>query len=53
MSPISNLVPGKKYLITTSDWFIGSDGRQYRGVYGQLKAVVDAETTLGQLTGMR
>lgn len=53
MSPLSHLVPGKKYLVTTNDWFIGSDGRQYRGVYGELKAVVDAETTLGIRTNTR
>ena len=30
---------GDTYLVTTDDWFIASDGDQYKAVWGTLKAV--------------
>ena len=38
---------GKKVLITTHNWFYGKDGRQYKAIYGTLKAVHEAGKTLG------
>lgn len=41
---------GKKYLITTDNWFITPNGRQYRSVFGTVHAIKDADTTLGLKT---
>lgn len=38
---------GKNCLITTQNWFLAPDGREYRGVFGNLKAVHEAGKTLG------
>lgn len=38
---------GKKVLITTQNWFYGSDGRQYRAVHGTLKAIHSVTEDLG------
>ncbi len=43
---MQNLI-NKKVLVTTREWFYGSDGRAYKGVHGTLKAVHDAGKTLG------
>jgi hypothetical protein len=37
----------KKVLVTTQSWFYGKDGKQYKAVYGTLKAVHEAGKTLG------
>jgi hypothetical protein len=37
----------KKVLITTLGWFIAPDGKEYRAVWGTLKAVHEAGKTLG------
>jgi hypothetical protein len=37
----------KKVLVTTQNWFYGSDGKQYRSVWGTLKGVHEAGKTLG------
>lgn len=37
----------KKVLITTDRWFYGTDGKQYRAVYGTLKGIHEAGKTLG------
>jgi hypothetical protein len=37
----------KKVLVTTTNWFYGTDGKQYRALYGTLKAVHQAENVLG------
>ncbi len=31
------IIDGKKYLITTDNWFYGLDGFQYRAAYGKCK----------------
>ncbi len=41
---------GKKYLITTDNWFIAPNGRQYRSVFGTVKGINDADSTLGLKT---
>lgn len=41
---------GKKYIVTTDNWFYGKDGKQYRGVFGTLKGVFDDKETLGIIT---
>jgi hypothetical protein len=38
---------GKKVLITTDRWFYGTDGKQYRAVYGTLNGIHEAGKTLG------
>ncbi len=38
---------GEKVLITTSNWFFGSDGCEYRCVFGTLKAIHEAGQSLG------
>lgn len=38
---------GKKVLATTSAWFFAPDGKQYRAVWGTLKAVHSAKEELG------
>ena len=38
---------GKTALITTDDWFVAPDGRQYRAVFGTVTAVRDDQATLG------
>ncbi len=42
-----NIVVGEKALITVDNWFYGPDGRQYRAVFGTVKAVRTAEDSLG------
>ena len=37
---------GKKYLITTYDWFYGPDGESYKGVWGRCE-LLKAEELLG------
>jgi len=38
---------GQKALVTTDGWFFAPDGRQYRAVFGTVKAVRTAEESLG------
>lgn len=38
---------GKNVLVTTEDWFIAPDGKDYKAVYGVLKGVHEAGKTLG------
>lgn len=38
---------GKNVLITTVDWFFAPDGKLYRAVWGELKAIKQAEANLG------
>jgi len=38
---------GKKYLITTNNWFCAPDGRMYNAVFGTVHAVLSDEQTLG------
>lgn len=40
-----------KYLITTDAWFYGPDGKQYKGVWGEVRIVSDA--ILGIKTNVR
>ena len=40
-------VEGKKYLITTSNWFVAPDGIQYKSVWGTVKGIYSDEDTLG------
>lgn len=41
------LVLGKKYLVTTNDWFMAPDGRRYRAVFGTARGAVNVEEALG------
>ena len=38
---------GKKFLLTTDNWFFAPDGENYRAVFGTIHGVLDAETCLG------
>jgi hypothetical protein len=48
-----NIEVGKKALITTDCWFIAPNGKQYRSVFGTVKAVQSSEETLGVRTNAR
>ena len=37
---------GKKFLITTDQWFLAPDGEQYKAVFGTVKAINTDEETL-------
>ena len=39
-----NFVEGKKYLITTHNWFLAPDGQEYRAVYGTVKEFLGIDT---------
>lgn len=43
---MKNLI-GKNVLITTSNWFVGHDGLEYKAVWGKLKAIHTTQETLG------
>lgn len=38
---------GKNVLITTSDWFVAPDGRDYKAVWGKLIKVHDVKESFG------
>lgn len=42
-----NIQPGQTALITTSQWFLAPDGKEYRAVFGTVHAIRDDKTTLG------
>lgn len=48
-----NIEIGDKAIITTDNWFYAPDGRQYKAVYGTVKAVRSSEDTLGIRTNAR
>lgn len=41
------IVLGEKYLITTNDWFFGTNGEQYKAVFGTVKSINSDDETLG------
>lgn len=47
---MKTLETGKKYLITTSDWFMAPNGRQYKSVFGTVNSINDADSSLGLKT---
>lgn len=44
---------GQTALITTDNWFIAPNGRQYRAVFGTVKSVADSQEVLGVKTNSR
>lgn len=42
-----NIEIGSRVVITTNNWFYAPDGKEYRGVFGTVKAVCSDEQTLG------
>jgi len=48
-----NIEVGKKALITTDCWFIAPNGKQYKAVFGTIKAVQSSEETLGVRTNAK
>lgn len=48
-----NLTVGDKAIITTDAWFFAPDGKEYRAVYGTVRAVLSSEDTLGIKTNAR
>lgn len=49
----NNLQVGKKALISTNDWFTGTDGKLYKAAFGTVKAVIDSQQALGIRTNAR
>jgi len=37
----------KKYLVTTNDWFVAPDGKQYKSAFGTIKNIYDDKRALG------
>ena len=48
-----NIQVGQKALVTVDNWFYGPDGRQYKAVFGTVKAVRTSEESLGVRTNAR
>ena len=44
---VLNISLGEKALITTDNWFLAPDGKEYKGVFGTVKGVRTAEESLG------
>src|SRR5690554_4662318 len=44
---------GKNYRITTQGWFVGPDGRHYKGVWGTVNAILTDAESLGIRTNSR
>lgn len=44
---------GQRYLITTDNWFIASDGQTYRAAFGTVHGVVDSQEALGVRTNAK
>lgn len=42
-----NIEVGQKALVTLDNWFLAPDGRDYKAVFGTVKAVRTAEESLG------
>lgn len=42
-----NIQPGQKALISTNAWFYAPDGKEYRAVFGTVKAIRSDKDTLG------
>ena len=38
---------GKKYLVTTEEWFAGPDGERYKAVHGTVTGLHSDDATLG------
>lgn len=38
---------GKKYIITTSEWFFAPDGNSYKAVFGTINGIMNDQETLG------
>lgn len=43
----------KNYLITTTDWFLAPDGKQYKAAWGNIKGIFNDQETLGIKTNSR
>lgn len=41
---------GDKLLVTTDNWFIGTDGQEYRAVWGTVNGIFDDKESLGVST---
>lgn len=44
MKSLINQFPGSKFLVTTSQWFYGPDGQQYRAAWGSIELYTDTGT---------
>lgn len=47
MKSLAEEMIGKTVLVTTDQYFLAPDGKQYRAVFGKLRGVRGAEQTLG------
>ena len=50
---MTQLEVGKTALITTDGWFYGPDGKNYRAVFGTIRAVKSSEEALGVRTNAK
>lgn len=48
-----NIETGVTYLITTDNWFVAPDGRQYKAVFGTVRGTLNDEQALGIKTNAR
>lgn len=48
-----NIEIGQKVLVTTDNWFYGSDGRQYKAAWGTVRGVFSDQDALGIKTNAR
>lgn len=44
---------GKKCLITTDCWFVAPDGKEYKSVFGTVRAILSSEQSLGVKTNSK
>ena len=44
---------GRRYLITTDNWFMAPDGEMYKAVFGTINAILNDEATLGIKTNSK
>jgi len=48
-----NIAVGEKALVTVDNWFYAPNGRQYRAVFGTVRAIRTSEESLGVKTNAR
>ncbi|WP_136419935.1 hypothetical protein [Herbaspirillum sp. ST 5-3] len=48
-----NINVGEKALVTVDNWFYAPDGRQYRAVFGTVRAIRTSEESLGVKTNAK
>lgn len=44
---MNNNAIGQKYLVTTNNWFLAPNGKQYKAAHGTVKGILSDNETLG------